>query len=109
MSTKNAYIAKQTAIRQQYVQASCDIYTQYTFDCAVLVLHDEFGFGAERLAAFAGHLRQYQQDFDPALDTAHPECGYTQDCMDRKLREALREHFECPFPERYEWLKKVKI
>lgn len=105
----NAYLAKQTAIRKQLVQATSDVYSQYGFDISMLVLHDCFGFGAERLAAFGEAMNRYRKDFDPALDVTDPECGYTQECMDRKLAAALGEHFKHPFHERYEWLKKVKI
>jgi len=109
MSRKNAYLARQTAVRQQYIQAACDIYSQFVFDCALLVLHDHYGFGAERLDAFGALLNQYTREFDPALDTADPECGYTRDRMDAKLREALREKMKYDFEQRYSWMKKVKL
>lgn len=105
----NAYLAKQTAIRRQLVQAASDIYSQYVFDCALLVLHDHYGFGAERLDTFGDLLNQYTKDFDPALDVANPECGYTRDRMDAKLREALKEKFKYDFEQRYDWMKNVKI
>lgn len=109
MSKPNAYLAKQAAYRQALAQACRDTYSQFDADCALLVLHDHYGFGSERLDTFGALLNQYVTDFDPALDVTDPECGYTQECMDRKLADALGERFQHPFPERYEWLKQVKL
>lgn len=105
----NKWIQKQEAVKQQLVQAAGDVYSQYQADCSMMVLRDKFGFGSKRLYEFGLALREYQEEFSPALHTSHPECGYTQECMDRKLQDALKEYFEAPFPERYEWLKKVDV
>lgn len=101
----NDYAAKQRAIRQAYIQATCDTYSQYVFDCACIVLHREFGFGRERMMKFHAALSKLQTEFTPALDSGD-ESGYMQEVMDRTLREVFGDDLK-PFERRYEWLKEI--
>ncbi|MCC8076253.1 MAG: hypothetical protein LIO95_10020 [Clostridiales bacterium] len=80
------YAARQRATRQTYIQATCDIYTQFVFDMACLVLHDKYGFGRKRLLEFHQVLDEAQVQFHPMLDCGD-ESGYLRDKLDGMLRE----------------------
>lgn len=97
------YAKKVWQNRQMYVQASCDIYTQFAFDMACLVLHEKYGFGKKRLLEFHEALDAAQVQFHPMLERKD-ESGYLRDKLDTMLREIWGDDLE-PFEKRYDWVK----
>lgn len=83
-------------------QAVQDVSIQFAMDCACIVLHDEFGFGAERLRKFHDLQNKEMLEWWEATSDSD-EAGYHRHKMDEKLRAAgvLDE----PFEKRYEWIK----
>lgn len=83
-------------------QAVQDVAIQYAMDCACIVLHEEFGFGAERLRRFRDLQNKAMQEWWEATSTSD-EAGYYRHKMDEKLREAGV--LDAAFEERYEWIQ----
>lgn len=114
MAKPNSYIDRQKNLVQTYVQLSCDIYSQYVADCAMMALADEFGFGPERLKRFWDALQQNTVAFDNALgartkaDQLNGDTDFLRSRMDEKLRAALGRYYTADFEERYPALEKVR-
>lgn len=100
-----SYAELQKAKKQALVQASADTYTQFLADLACIVLHDEFGFGAERCRRFHAALQESRKEWDGALDGECAEAGYLQSKLDARLDEIGV--LDVPWEARYEWLKGV--
>jgi len=104
---KNAYLARQKAIRQAYVRASERVTQQLMVDCMILTLNEEFGFGYDRSRrAVDGLTKRYLHYYD-ALDGG-PEADYAQEKLDDALRRVIKdqEPFH-PFRERYPDIKEI--
>jgi hypothetical protein len=76
---------------------------QRVADCAVIALHDQFGFGPERnkkfMEALSGVLGE-MADIVIADEKCDKELVYSQTKFDNAVKEALGEHF-VPWNERY--------
>lgn len=115
MAKPNSYMDRMARMTQAYIQATCDIYSQYVADNAVIVLHDEFGFGPERIRKFLEALKTSCGDFDRALgartkaQAIDGETDYLREIMDVKLREAMGDGFTDDFEARYPAVEKVRL
>lgn len=97
------YTERQKVVHQVLTQAVADTYSQFIADLACIVLHDEFGFGAERCRRFHDALQAMCDECGGALDDKNVEAGYFRTKLDARLQEIgiLDE----PFEKRYEWIK----
>lgn len=97
------YTERQKVVHQILTQAAADTYSQFMSDLACIVLHDEFGFGAERCRRFHDALEASYAEWDVALDDKNIEAGYFRSKLDACLKEIgiLDE----PFEKRYEWVR----
>lgn len=104
---KNAFLAKQAAVRQAYVEASENITRQMMVDSMIVVLNEEFGFGYDRIKRTMDALIQRYDAYHAALEGG-PEADYTQEKIDAALRRIVRdrEPFH-PFAERYPEIKAI--
>lgn len=114
MAKPNSYLQRQRDTVQAYIQLTCDIYSQYVADCAMMALADEFGFGSERLNRFYNALADKTLAYDNALgartkaDQLKGETEYLRAKMDEKLKSALGEYYQADFEERYPACEKVR-
>lgn len=97
------YTERQKAVHQILTQAAADTYIQFMADISCIVLHDEFGFGAERCRRFHDVLQANLMEWDVVLDDKNIESGYFRSKLDARLKEigVLDE----PFENRYKWIK----
>lgn len=73
-STK--YTERQKVVHQILTQAAADTYIQFMADISCIVLHDEFGFGAERCRRFHDVLQSNLMEWDVVFDDKNIESGY---------------------------------
>lgn len=109
----NGYLQRQNAQTQAYIQATCDIYSQWVHDHACLVLHEEFGFGPDRLKRFREALGNSLIEYDLALSASKDpvEAGKIDE-LRGKLDNAMRQLVPdgepfLPFEERFPAVKKL--
>lgn len=111
---KNDFVTRMNNAVQGYVQATCDIYSQYVGDMALITLHDEFGFGEERLKRFWDALQENTVAFDNALgartkaEALSGETEFLRDRLDEKLKEAMGKYYTVDFEARYPNVEKVR-
>ena len=107
MGGKNAFLAKQRAERQAYIQASERVTRQLMADCMMLVLNEDFGFGYDRIRRMMDAVIAKYDLFHDALDGG-PEADYMQEKLDDAIRRIMkdRETFY-PFRERYPEIKEI--
>jgi len=114
MAKPNSFMARQAAKTQEYIQATCDIYSQFVSDCACIALYRVYGFSAVRNKRFHDELQNVCTDYHDALGSrtkAEERSGnteYLQEKLDAELKLALGEHFEHDFAARYPMIRKVK-
>jgi hypothetical protein len=111
---KNNYIAQREANIQAFVQATCDVYSQYVHDCAIIALHEEFGFGPDRCKRFRERLKEVLNQFDDALSAPKDkdkmgDVDYLRGLMDESLKQITPENEKFyTFEERYPKVKRLK-
>jgi len=104
---KNAYLAKQDAIKQKCFEVGCDTTAQQFFDYMCIVLNDpeimgKDTFGAKRLKKIHEAMKVLDKQFSEAW--AHTqESDYYQEKLDARLGEIFGE-IE-PFNVRYPFMK----
>ena len=115
MAKANSYLDRQRQQTQAYIQATCDIYCQYICDMACITLHDDFGFGPERIKRFVESLGDCARTFDPALgcrtkqDVLEGQTEYLREKLDQKLRDAMGKYYDTDFDDRYPAVEKVRF
>ena len=80
---------------------------QHMCDLALLTLHDEFGFGPERLKRFVDALVVKTNDYCDLWDEDAKGREYSKDVLDRALKAACGQYF-APYEERYKRLEEMK-
>lgn len=109
MSSKNAYAAKQIQSRKLMMDAQRLFTIQYCSDLMAIMLHREFGFGAERcnraLQAFGRLHDEFMLD---ALedDQNDRNLNFTKGNLDNLLREIFKDKTQS-FEQRYDFLPSV--
>lgn len=109
----NGYLQRQSAQTQAYIQATCDIYSQWVHDHACLALHEEFGFGPDRLKRFREALGKSLIEYDLALSSSKDpvEAGKIDELrgkLDNAMRQLVPEgEAFYAFEERYPEVQKL--
>lgn len=105
---KNAYLEKRDQETGAYIKATEEIIRQMMCDTFVIALHDELGFGYERISRIMDAWSENYNYFINACDIKHPEADYFQEILDRQLKYICRSHEFFPFKERYPRVKEIK-
>lgn len=97
-------------MRQVNRQAMQDTMIQFVGDCMLEMLHDEFGFGPDRLlraniALDASLLKWGDILKQPKRGDLADETGYLRSKFDEKQAEICGKYFKHPFQERYPWIE----
>lgn len=104
---QSGFLKQQEAIRQELVAAAERITRQLMLDAAQIVLHNEFGWGYERIKRFSDALAECYGHYHGALEKG-PEQDVYQEHLDRGVEEVLRGRQKLiPFEERYPEIKKI--
>ena len=106
---KNGYLQKQQIRLQVYVEATEAIMKQFMVDTLQLAIHEEFGWGYDRIERLTKAWGAKYSEFYPCLGTKDQEADYLRECLDRQLKEVIRDHMELiPFKERYPEIKEIR-
>lgn len=106
MAKHNAFLAKQEEIRQASFAAGGETMAQQNWDIICLVLHEKFGFGAERLKKLLDAVKAFEDEhIDAWLN--NPESDYQQEKIDAALRDIFGDKV-IPFRERYPYLRECR-
>jgi hypothetical protein len=107
---KNAYLEKQRAAKNNFMNSVELVVKQYCIDTLTITLHQEYGWGYDRLMKlmddWEANRKQYQEAINPAV---YVEADVAQEHIDRILAQIIRGKTDLvPFEERYPTLMKVK-
>lgn len=107
MSRRNAFLARQEATQQAYIEASERVTRQLMVDSMMIVLNRDFGFGFDRIKKLVDALTETYDQYHDALDGG-VEADYVQEKLDAAIRAIMqgKEEF-CPFRERYPEIKAI--
>ena len=110
MGNKNAYALKQIENRKLWMDVQRIFTMQYCGDLMAIMLHREFGFGAERCNRALEEFSKLHDEFyieaimDDAVDR---DLNFTKGNIDNLLREIFKEDV-LPWEERYFFLKDIR-
>ena len=104
---QSAYLIQQREARRRLVQAAERVTQQLMLDTLQVTLHQEFGFGYDRIKRLTDAWSQTYNQFHDALDGG-TEADYWQEKLDRLLLDLLRDHQALiPFGERYPEIQEI--
>lgn len=104
---QSAYLIQQLETRRRLVQAAERVTQQLMLDTLQVTLHQEFGFGYDRIKRLTDAWGKTYNQFHDALDGG-TEADYWQEKLDRLLLDLLRDHQALiPFGERYPEIQEI--
>ena len=105
---QSGFVEKQLAIRQALIQASERVTQQLMLDTLQVAIHNEFGFGYDRIKKLTDAWGKTYNHYHDALNIKNTEADYLQECLDRELRYILKDKQDViPFKERYPEIKEI--
>ena len=105
---QSGFMEKQLAIRQALIQASERVTQQLMLDTLQIAIHNEFGFGYDRIKKLTDAWGETYNYYHDALNIKNMEADYLQECLDRELRYILKDNQDViPFKERYPEIKEI--
>ena len=109
MSKQSGFLAKQAAIQQKMIDDAQRVTCELMAETLQITLHEEFGWGYDRIMRITHNWVAVQREYKPALDCRNPEADVRQEHMDRVLAEIISGKAELiRFPDRYPNAKKIK-
>ena len=106
---KNAYLEKQRADKKAFMNSVELIVKQYCIDTLTITLHEEYGWGYDRLMALMDQWAENRKKYQDAINPDLVEADVAQDHVDRIMERIIRGKMDLiPFEERYPTLKKIK-
>lgn len=106
---KNAYLAKQQADKHAFMNSVELIMKQYCIDTLIITLHEEYGWGYDRLMELMDKWDQNRKKYQDAINPDTPEADVEQEHIDRITAQIIRGKKDLiPFKERYPTLRKIK-
>lgn len=104
---QSAYLIQQRETRRRLVQAAERVTQQLMLDTLQVTLHQEFGFGYDRIKRLTDAWGKTYNQFHDAPDGG-TEADYWQEKLDRLLLDLLRDHQALiPFGERYPEIREI--
>lgn len=104
---KSGYLQREAAKRKAYMDAMGAVMMQFMLDTLQCALHDE-GFGYDRVMKITKRWGDKYETYYPALDHKDVEADYLRECLDRELRNLIRDKQEFyPFAKRYPEIKEI--
>ena len=104
---QSTYLIQQRETRRRLVQAAERVTQQLMLDTLQVTLHQEFGFGYDRIKRLTDAWGKTYNQFHDALD-GWTEADYWQEKLDRLLLDLLRDHQALiPFRERYPEIREI--
>lgn len=105
---QSGYLARQSAYNDELMHAAEVIMEQFMTDTLQITLHQECGWGFDRIMALTEQWKKIRREYKAALNCRDPECDVMQEHMDRVLVEIINGRMQLiPFQERYPNVKLV--
>ena len=105
---QSGYMAKQLAMRQALIDATERVTQQLMMDTLQIVLHNELGFGYDRIMRITKAWGSEYNHYHDALNIKHVEADVLRVHLDRELADILKDRQELiPFEERYPEIKEI--
>lgn len=104
---RSGYLAQRDALTQTKLDIMQRTMKQYMLDTLLITLHDDFGWGYDRLTRLADKWGETFDHYFPALQSTD-ESDVWQERLDRAMLSFLAGHQELiPFPDRYPEIKRL--
>jgi hypothetical protein len=104
----SGYLVREQARRQQLIQVAEHLTQQLMLDTLQVTLHNEFGFGYDRIKRVTDAWSKYYNTYHDAL-TGGPEADYYQEKLDRELLDFIKGRQPLiPFRQRYPEIKEIR-
>ena len=105
---QSGFMAKQLAMRQALIEASERVTQQLMMDTLQIVLHNELGFGYDRIMKITKAWADAYNHYHDTLDVKNVEADVLRVHLDRELADILKDRQELiPFEERYPEIKEI--
>ena len=99
---KSGYMAKQITMRQALIDATERVTQQLMMDTLQSVLHNELGFGYERIMRITKAWGSEYNHYHDVFNVKHAEADVLRVHLDRELADILKGNQDLiPFEERY--------
>ena len=106
---KSGYLERQKADKKAFMNSVELIVKQYCIDTLTITLHEEYGWGYDRLMALMDQWKANRDKYQDAINPDLVEADVAQAHVDRIMERIIRGKTELiPFEERYPTLKKIK-
>jgi len=100
MAKKSGFLARMESAKERSNKETLFFTRQNMCDIALLVLHEEFGFGPERLMRFCKAISKKYGDFADLWNGDTKDVEYSKAVLDRALKQICGKYF-IPWDERY--------
>ena len=105
---QSGFMAKQLAMRQALIDATERVTQQLMMDTLQIVLHNELGFGYERIIRITKAWGSEYNHYHDVFNVKHAEADVLRVHLDRELADILKGHQDLiPFEERYPEIKEI--
>ena len=105
---RSGFMAKQLAMRQALIEATERVTQQLMMDTLQIVLHNELGFGYERIMRITKAWGCEYNHYHDVFNVKHAEADVLRVHLDRELADILKGHQDLiPFEERYPEIKEI--
>ena len=105
---QSGFMVKQLAMRQAMIDATERVTQQLMMDTLQIVLHNELGFGYDRIMRITEAWGSEYNHYHDALSIKHVEADVLRVHLDRELADILKGHQDLiPFEARYPEIKEI--
>ena len=105
---QSGFMAKQLAMRQALIEATERVTQQLMLDTLQIVLHNELGFGYERIMKITKAWSDAYNHYHDTLDVKNVEADVLREHLDRELAGIMKDKQELiRFEDRYPEIKEI--
>lgn len=105
---QSGFMAKQLAMRQALIDATERVTQQLMMDTLQIVLHNELGFGYERIMRITKAWADAYNHYHDTLDVKNVEADVFREHLDRELAGIMKDKQELiRFEDRYPEIKEI--
>lgn len=104
----SGFLQKQAAKERALIDATQGVMKQFLCDTLQITMHEQFGWGFDRIVALTKAWGDVYNEYLGALSTG-TEADYLRECLDRHLADICRKPDQkaIPFNERYPEVKEI--
>lgn len=104
---KNAYLARRAAAEENLMKKAQSIYNQYMIDTLQITLHEQLGWGYDRIMRISNAWAENRIKYRDAVEPSQTESDYVQEQIERIMVQITHGDPDkyIPWVERYPHLK----